>query len=34
MMISGPTRTVFADGDIADIAVISRALSPLAAAQI
>jgi hypothetical protein len=34
MMISGPTRTVFADGDIADIAAISRALFPLAAAQI
>jgi len=34
MMISGPTRTVFADEDIADIAAISRALSPLAAAQI
>jgi len=34
MMISDPTRTVFADGDIADIAAIRRALSPLAAAQI
>ncbi len=34
MMISGPTRTVFADEDIAYIAVVSRVLSPLAAAQI